>query len=60
METVTSAGHSPRIDEALISTLRKEIGKASEIPQFNRFVTEDAVRHYALGLGDDNERWTSR
>ena len=40
-------------DEAL-ERLRSEIGRESELPQFNTCATKDAIRHYVLGRGDDN------
>lgn len=48
---------APLINDESIALLRKEIGVESTIPQFNRYATEDAIRHYALGIGDDNPRW---
>ena len=40
-------------DEA-VAALRAEIGVESGLPQFNTVATEDAIRHYAHGRGDDN------
>lgn len=49
---------TPLINDESIELLRREIGVTTTIPQYNRFATEDAIRHYALGIGDDNPRWT--
>ena len=40
-------------EEALIM-LREEIGRESALPQFNTCASQDAIRHYVLGRGDDN------
>jgi acyl dehydratase len=42
------------ITDELVAELRGEIGKESGLPQFNTAATEDAIRHYAHGRGDDN------
>lgn len=46
-----------RIDDKDIEALRREIGVEAAIPQYNTVASEDAIRHYVLGLGDDNPRW---
>lgn len=43
-----------RLTDEAVAALRAEIGKESGLPQFNTAATEDAIRHYALGRGDDN------
>lgn len=43
-------------DEA-IAEISASIGEERPIKQFNTSATEDTVRHYVLGLGDDNPRW---
>lgn len=49
--------HASMITDEAVELLRREIGKESPIPQFNTVASEDAIRHYALGLGDDNPLW---
>jgi acyl dehydratase len=50
-----------KITEEGIDKLRRMIGVRFPLQdQFNTVVSEDAVRHYALGLGDDNPRWTDQ
>ena len=46
------AGH--KITDAELEQLRASIGQESTLPQFNTRATEDAIRHFALGRGDDN------
>ena len=47
-----------KITEAGLDKLRRMIGNKFPLhDQFNTVVTEDAIRHYALGMGDDNPRW---
>ena len=43
-----------RITDEALDVLRQDIGRESELPQFNTCATEDAIRHYVLGRGDDN------
>lgn len=45
---------SRQLTDEAIAALRAEIGKESDLPQFNTAATEDAIRHYAFGRGDDN------
>jgi len=40
-------------DEALNELLAAK-GVETELPQYNTHASEDAIRHYALGIGDDN------
>jgi len=49
-----------RITDEAVEALRAEIGREISIPQYNTTASEDAIRHYALGLGDDNPLWTDR
>ena len=42
------------ISEEALEMLRKEIGRESALPQFNTCASQDAIRHYVLGRGDDN------
>jgi acyl dehydratase len=46
-----------KITDEAIEGLRREIGIETSLPQFNTAATEDAIRHYALGCGDDNPRY---
>lgn len=43
-----------QITDEAVASLRSEIGKESRLPQFNTVATADAIRHFALGRGDDN------
>jgi acyl dehydratase len=43
-------------DEAL-ADLQKTMGVERSIQQYNTSASDDAVRHYVLGVGDDNPRW---
>lgn len=45
------------ITEEALAQVREEIGRAYKIPQYNSVATPDAIRHYALGMGDDNPLW---
>jgi acyl dehydratase len=45
------------IEDDEIVEVRKWIDVPLRIRQFNNEVTEDAIRHYAFGLGDDNPLW---
>jgi acyl dehydratase len=45
---------SGSISEEAIAALRKEIGQESALPQFNYVASEDAIRHFTHGRGDDN------
>ena len=42
------------ISDTELEKLRATIGRQSRLPQFNTRATEDAIRHFALGRGDDN------
>ncbi len=46
-----------KITEEALASLRATIGVETGIPQYNHVISEDAARHYALGIGDDNPRW---
>lgn len=52
-ETSTRA----KITDEAIEELRKGIGEEWTLAQYNRVATEDAITHYALGMGDDNPRY---
>ncbi len=43
-----------KITDDAIDALRAEIGVEGPLPQFNTVATTDAIRHFALGRGDDN------
>ena len=43
-----------KLTSKIIAELRSTIGQESSLPQFNTEATTDAIRHYALGRGDDN------
>lgn len=46
-----------RITDEAVEALRKDLGVERKLEQYNTVATEDAIRHYALGAGDDNPRW---
>lgn len=52
MEEATT--RSTEIDEDALRRLRAGIGREHNVPQYNTIASEDAIRHYALGIGDDN------
>lgn len=43
-----------KLSSEIISELSSTIGHESSLPQFNTEATVDAIRHFALGRGDDN------
>ena len=45
--------HKTLTDES-IAELSRQIGRESQLPQFNSAATPDAIRHFAWGRGDDN------
>jgi acyl dehydratase len=45
---------SEKLTSKIIAELSRTIGHESPLPQFNTAATADAVRHFALGRGDDN------
>ena len=47
-----------KITEEGIAALQKVMGVERTIPQYNKFATEDTIRHYVLGAGEDNPRFT--
>ncbi|MDQ8726597.1 MaoC family dehydratase N-terminal domain-containing protein [Bradyrhizobium sp. LHD-71] len=56
VETAQATGS--KITEEALDKLRKMIGREYPLDdQYNTVATEDAIRHYALGIGDDNPRW---
>jgi len=46
-----------KITDEGLAHLRSMIGKESPLPQYNTVISQDALSHYALGIGDDNPRW---
>jgi len=50
---------SAELDDAVIKAVRRRLGipKRNRQRPHNEFVTLDAVRHFALGYGDDNPLW---
>ncbi len=46
-----------RITDEALAVLRSDIGKQRELDQYNTVASEDAIRHYAIGIGDDSPRW---
>lgn len=46
-----------RITDEALATLRADIGNERKLDQYNTVASEDAIRHYSLGIGDDNPRW---
>jgi acyl dehydratase len=51
---------APALSEAAIARARKLVG--SELPAWpwNTVATEDAIRHFCFGVGDDNPLWWDR
>jgi hypothetical protein len=43
-----------RITEEKLAAARAKIGRVRREPGWNSVVTPDTIRHFALGLGDDN------
>lgn len=46
-----------RITDEALAEIRATMGQERPLRQFNTTASEDTVRHYALGAGDDNPRW---
>jgi acyl dehydratase len=46
-----------RITDAALTEMRSHIGKWHTISPWNSEVTSDGIRHFALGVGDDNPMW---
>jgi acyl dehydratase len=53
----SAASKDVRITDEALDDLRKVIGVETNLPQYNTVASEDAIRHYALGVGDDNPRY---
>lgn len=51
---------SPRFTEDMIEKAREEIDRERPARAHWSEVTPDAVRHFALGIGDDNPLWVSK
>lgn len=50
--------HETGIIDAEVEAVRAMIGQSLRIPgPFNQEATVDTIRHYALGIGDDNPLW---
>ncbi len=49
--------HQGGIDPEEIHRVREMIGQPLRIDQYNHEASYDTIRHYALGLGDDNPLW---
>jgi len=50
----------PRITEGAVEELRRQIGMEVQDHFFVRVATEDAIRNFALGIGDPNPLWHDR
>lgn len=58
METGNPAApNGGRITDEALAELERGIGEERPIRQFNTTASEDTIRHYVLGAGDDNPRW---
>ena len=57
MSNSSAAPVGGQITDQAIAELMETMGKERPINQFNTTATEDTVRHYVLGAGDDNPRW---
>lgn len=49
-----------RITDAELARMRAAIGREAPVPAWNSAATEDAIWHFALGVGDDNPLWWNR
>ncbi len=58
MSTAVSSSYGRITDEA-VAEINKTMGVERPMQQFNTAASEDTIRHYMLGLGDDNPRWTN-
>ena len=60
MTEMTEAGErtvGSKITDEGLAELRATMNVERPLPQYNRVISEDAVAHYVLGIGDDNPRW---
>ena len=57
MSTAAAAPSGGQITDQAIADLQKTMGIERPIHQFNTTTSEDTVRHYVLGAGEDNPRW---
>lgn len=48
---------SPQIDPVQLDRIHELVGTSIRIEPYNNEATRDTVRHYALGIGDDNPLW---
>jgi acyl dehydratase len=54
---LTQAVSEVRITDQALAELRENMGVETGLAQYNTAATEDAIRHYVLGIGDDNPRY---
>ena len=57
MSTAAESSSYGKITDETIAQVSKTMGVERPLNQFNSTATEDTIRHYVLGLGDDNPRW---
>jgi acyl dehydratase len=57
---MTSSQKGVQITQEALDSLRSMIGIESRLPQFNTEATEDAIRHFVHGRGDDNPLYCDR
>ncbi|MFI6707701.1 MaoC family dehydratase N-terminal domain-containing protein [Nonomuraea sp. NPDC050478] len=50
-------GLAPQIDPEQFAHIESLVGTPIRIEPFNHEATRDTIRHYALGIGDDNPLW---
>lgn len=56
---MASVRHHSQITEEELSRLRQEFGEpiTRVTPPYHREINDDAIRHFAYGIGDDNPLW---
>jgi acyl dehydratase len=52
--------HAGRITDVGLAEMRSQIGSVQEITPWITSVTEEAIWHFASGIGDDNPMWWDR
>jgi acyl dehydratase len=54
---VKALGLAPSLEEDSIRGLEALVGQEIRLEPYNNEATRDTIRHYALGIGDDNPLW---
>lgn len=58
--TSTDSWQSGRITDAALEEMRAQIGISEAVVPWISSASEDAIWHFALGIGDDNPMWWNR